>query len=107
MSFDAALARLAMLSDAELGREGWTFRGSPTDVGYALYHALEEEQRALIAAPRAPTESARILGLAQGAFGELRGLLAGLDDALLDRAPAEGEWSLRENMLRPSTAYPE
>jgi hypothetical protein len=43
-----------------------------------------------------PSESARILALAQSAFGDLRGLIAGLDDALLDRAPADGEWSLRE-----------
>jgi hypothetical protein len=76
----------------------WTFRGKVGDLHYALYHALEEEQRAVIAAARAPTESARILGLAQSAFGDLRGLLAGLDDALLDRAPATGEWSLRETL---------
>ena len=87
-----------MLSDAELQRPAWTFRGKPAELGYAMYHALEEEQRAAIDAPRAPTEAARILSLAQSAFGELRGLLAGLDDALLDRAPAEGEWSLRETL---------
>jgi len=52
----------------------------------------------VIDAPRAPSEAARILSLAQSAFGELRGLLAGLDDALLDRAPAAGEWSLRETL---------
>ena len=68
------------------------------DIRYSLYHALEEEQRAVIVAPRAPTEAARILSLAQSAFGDLRGLLAGLDDALLDRAPAQGEWSLRETL---------
>jgi len=87
-----------MLADDDLGREAWTFRGKAMAHGYALYHALEEEQRAVIAAPRAATESARILTLAQGAFGDLRGLLAGLDDALLDRAPAAGEWSLRETL---------
>ncbi len=52
----------------------------------------------MIAAPRAPTEAAGILSLAQSAFGDLRGLLAGLDDALLDPAPAQGEWSLRETL---------
>ena len=52
----------------------------------------------MIAAPRAPTEAGRILSLAQSAFGDLRGLLGGLDDALLDRAPAEGEWTLRETL---------
>ena len=68
------------------------------DLRYALYHALEEEQRAVSDAGRAPTEAARILSLAQSAFGELRGLLAGVDDGLLDRSPAEGEWSLRETI---------
>jgi hypothetical protein len=74
------------------------FRAVTMDLRYALYHALEDEQRAVIDAPRAPTEAARILSLAQSAFGELRGLLAGLDDALLDRAPAPGEWPLRETL---------
>ncbi|HEV2012106.1 MAG TPA: DinB family protein [Candidatus Limnocylindria bacterium] len=97
MSFDESLGRLAQLTDAELQRE-WTFRGTQMDLGYALYHALEQEQRAVIEAPRGPTESARILSLAQSAFGELRGLLAGRPDALLDRAPALGEWTVRETL---------
>jgi hypothetical protein len=95
VTFDDSLARLAPLSDPDLARELWSFRGKQWD-GYVLYHALEEEQRAVIAAPLAATESARILDLAQSAFGDLRGLVAGLDGALADRAPAEGEWSLRE-----------
>jgi hypothetical protein len=41
-------------------------------------------------------ESRRILALAQRAFGELRGLLAGLPDALVDKAPRAGEWPIRE-----------
>ena len=44
-------------------------------------------------------EASRILMLAQVAFGRLRGLLAGMDDGLLDRAPAEGEWSVRRTMV--------
>ena len=44
-------------------------------------------------------EASRILMLAQVAFGQLRGLLAGIDDDLLDRAPAEGEWSVRRTMV--------
>jgi uncharacterized damage-inducible protein DinB len=44
-------------------------------------------------------EASRILTLAQIAFGRLRGLLAGIDDDLLDRAPAEGEWSVRRTMV--------
>ncbi len=44
-------------------------------------------------------EASRILALAQIAFGSLRGLLAGVDDELLDGAPAAGEWSLRETLV--------
>ena len=114
MTFDESLARLACLTDDQLGREAWTLRGKTVDIAYALYHALEEEQRAVIAAPPAPVESARILGLAQSAFGDLRGLLAGLDAGTLDQPPAEGAWSLRETLghtiagersYRVTTAY--
>jgi hypothetical protein len=43
-------------------------------------------------------EASRILTLAQIEFGRLRGVLAGVEDDLLDRAPAEGEWTLRETL---------
>jgi hypothetical protein len=99
VTFDESLAILATVTDADLQRDAWTFRGRPSDLGYALYHAAEDEQRAVVTTPRAPTESARILALAQSAFGDLRGLLAGLDEALLDRAPAAGEWSVRETLV--------
>lgn len=52
----------------------------------------------MISAAPPASESARILELAQIAFGRLRGLLAGVDDDLLDRAPADGEWSLRQTL---------
>jgi len=68
------------------------------DARYALYSALEEEQGASTSAPAATTEPARVLELAQIAFGRLRGVLAGVDDELLDREPAAGEWSLRRTL---------
>ncbi len=43
-------------------------------------------------------EASRILTLAQIEFGRLRGVLAGITDDLLDRAPAQGEWTLRETL---------
>jgi len=49
-------------------------------------------------AARPHPESRRILALAQRAFGDLRGLLVGLPDDLLDRAPREGEWTTRETL---------
>lgn len=98
MTFDRSLARLASLSDADLGLP-WSFRGTAMRMRYALYHALEEEHRALVDAPPDPTEAARILTLADGAFGDLRGLLAGLDDGLLDRSPGGEAWPLRRILM--------
>ena len=78
-----------------------------------LYRALEAEQAAA-AVVRYPSEAARILALAQAEFGDLRGLLAGLPDDLLDREPKAGEWPLRltlhhllhrELTMRANTAY--
>jgi len=71
----------------------------PADAAYALFNALEEEQMAVTALAPDSDEASRILTLAQIAFGRLRGLLAGIDDDLLDRAPAEGEWSVRRTMV--------
>lgn len=68
------------------------------DARYALYRALEEEQEAAAQTPAAASGSALILEFAQSAFGRLRGLLAGIDDDLLDRDPAPGEWSLRRTL---------
>jgi hypothetical protein len=67
------------------------------DVRYALYRTLEDAQDVFVRVSAAEhPESRRILALAQRAFGELRGLLAGLSDALLDKAPRAGEWPIRE-----------
>ena len=97
-TFDAALAHAAALDEARLNRP-WTFRDRPIDVRYALYRTLEEAQEALMrVAARPHPESRRILSLAQRAFGDLRGLLIGLPDDLLDRAPREGEWPLRKTL---------
>ena len=66
--------------------------------GYALFNALEEEQMAAAALGPNGDEASRILTLAQIEFGRLRGVLAAIDDDLLDRAPAQGEWTLRETL---------
>ena len=97
-AFDAALAGFAALDETALARP-WPFRGHAMDVRYALYRTLEEAQEAhaRLAARPCP-ESRRILSLAARAFGDLRGLLTGLPADLLDRAPREGEWSIRETL---------
>lgn len=73
----------------------WAWRDQERDVRDGLYRCLESEQAAA-ATVTYPSEPARILVLAQGAFGDLRGLLAGLADELLDREPKDGEWPLRK-----------
>jgi hypothetical protein len=96
--FDQVLRTVAALPDERMG-EAWTWReGAPAmDVRYALYRSLEEEQvAASMAAAR--TEAARILAIGQRAFGDLRGLLAGLDAPLVDAAPGPGDWTLRETL---------
>lgn len=92
------MARLARITDPSVP---WRWRDvdPPANAGYALYNALEEEQMAVVSLAPDADEASRILTLAQVAFGRLRGLLAGIDDDLLDRAPAEGEWSVRETLV--------
>jgi hypothetical protein len=94
------LARLASLTDEQLGGRA-TWRGKETDVRYALLHStLEQEQDAIVRARLgySGSEAQRILGLAQVAYGDLRGLIAGVASELLDRAPRAGEWSTRETL---------
>ena len=73
----------------------WSWRGQERDIRDGLYRCLESEQAAA-AVVKYPSEAARILALAQAALGDLRGLLAGLPDELLDREPKDGEWPLRK-----------
>jgi hypothetical protein len=93
---DATLERFAALDEKELAQP-WQFRDKPMDVRYALYRTIEDAQEAVVSAAARPhPESRRILSLAQRAFGDLRGLLIGLPTDLLDTAPRDGEWSVRE-----------
>ena len=93
---DAALQRFAALDETELARP-WRFRDETMDVRYALYRTIEDAQEAVVSAAARPhPESRRILSLAQRGFGDLRGLLIGLPADLLDTAPRDGEWSVRE-----------
>jgi hypothetical protein len=94
--YDLALARWGTLDEDALARP-WTFRGRQMDVRYALYRTLEDAQEVHVqVAARSLPESRRILALAQGAFGSLRALLVGLPEAMLDKSPRAGEWSIRE-----------
>jgi hypothetical protein len=54
------------------------------------------EQAGLARADAGADEAALAVALAQAAFGDLRGLLCGQPDGLLDAASGEGEWTLRQ-----------
>lgn len=96
--FPATLAAIGALDETALARS-WRHRGHEMDARNALYWTLTDAQEALARAAAAPhPESRRILALAQRAFGDLRGLLAGLPDDLLDSAPGAGEWTIRETL---------
>ena len=72
------------------GRTGEVLEGRD-----ALYRSLEQEQAVLSRTPpRGEAES--ILSLAEHAYGDLCGLLIGLDDPQRDAPPGNGEWPLRE-----------
>jgi len=96
--FDAAIHGFAQLDHDVLSRP-WAWQGGTIDVRYALYRALEEAQEAAVRVGAEPhPESRRILALAQRAFGDLRGLMAGLPADVLDAVPSAGEWSIRTTL---------
>lgn len=98
MTFEESLRALATLTDRDLERPWqWPGKGA-ADLRNAFFYLLMEEQSALVAAATPTNEADRILALAQRAFGDLRGLLLAVPDALLDREPAKDEWSIRRTM---------
>ena len=98
MNFDESLRSLATLTDQDLERP-WVWPGKgAADLRNAFFYLLTEEQSALVVAATPTNEADRILALAQRAFGDLRGLLLAVPEALLDRAPSPREWSIRQTM---------
>jgi uncharacterized damage-inducible protein DinB len=90
------------LSDADMGRE-WKW-GEYTDEGlrFALlmtHHELRDLAARLAARGREPSQAQRILAQYHQAYRDLTGVLAGVCTEDLDRAPAEGEWPLRETLV--------
>ena len=95
-NFTTTLMAFASLGDREL-ETPWEWaghQGEQLSIRDALFVSLVEEQEAAAAASPA-NEAARIMCLVQGAFGHLRGLLAGVPDSLYDAEPSPGEWPLR------------
>ena len=89
------------LSDDDLDRE-WTWRAYSEGVRYAMFRTYEE-LRTLAAemitertAKGAPITTAHhALAQYHTAFRDLQAILIGLDESLVDRAPARNEWPLR------------
>jgi len=95
--FVQLLGRLAVYSDAEMAQP-WEWpghTGAPLQVRDCHWRIVESEQAWLATVPAADREAAAIMELAQIAFGDLRGLLAGQREEVLDAKPGE-EWSLGE-----------
>jgi len=101
----AAATDYLAIPDAALTKV-WLFRGvDPEDgVRYGIYRAAEtievadaELEAALAGASARPPGAIRSAP-ATIARWALQGRLAALDDALLDKVPKEGEWTLRETL---------
>lgn len=90
------------LSDADMGRE-WKWRDYDEEgLRFALlltHHELRD-LAVQLAARRAsePSQAQRILAQYHQTYRDLTGVLAGVSGEDLDRAPAEGEWPLRETL---------
>ena len=98
-----ALGSLAGLRDPELSRQVTVPVRSKASIQFVLYDLLRHEQAIAVGARGAPeSEIARILDLAQAAYGDLVGVLVGRSDEDLDNT-RDGDWSLRD-VLRHAIA---
>ena len=98
---DALVQRLSVVPEEQMGAmASWGQRQMPIRTMFyqLLTHELEHTVhvvKTLRDLGIAPTEAQLILGQIQEASGRLEGLLVGLSDEDLDRAPGD-EWSLRQ-----------
>jgi len=98
-----ALGSLAGVRDADLSGQVDLGARSKVSIQFVLYDLLRHEQAIAVGAQRAAeSEIARILDLAQAAYGDLVGVLIGRSDEDLDNM-RDGEWSLRD-VLRHAIA---
>jgi DinB family protein len=103
-SIRTSLAALRDVPDTALERD-WSWQGRQLDVRYGFYRQFEELEDTrtrvspLLAAATASQGPARPLVAATSATRwDLHGLLAGLEDAELDRNPGNNEWTLRQTL---------
>jgi hypothetical protein len=93
----------ARLSDEDMGRE-WKWQTYDEEgLRFSLlmtHHELRDLAVRLAARQeRAPSQARRILAQYHQSYRDLTGVLAGVRGEDLDRAPAEGEWPLREALI--------
>jgi len=102
----------AHLSDADMGRE-WKWHDYDDEgLRFALlltHHELRDLAVRLAALRRSePSQAERILAQYHQTYRDLTGVLGGVHTEDLDRAPAEGDWTLREtlkHMLRTEHGF--
>ena len=99
-----ATSNLLAIPDSAL-ESGWSWGDDEADVRYGLYRAIEaiesagaEVARVLRETGARRTPAADRIAPATVARWELHGLLASMDEAVLDRHPAPGEWTARETL---------
>ena len=89
------------MSDEDMGRE-WKWRDYDEEgLRFALlmtHHELRDLAVRLAAREGKATQAQRILAQYHQTYRDLTGVLAGVRTEDLDRAPAEGEWPLRETL---------
>jgi uncharacterized damage-inducible protein DinB len=89
------------MTDEDMGRD-WKWRDYDEEgLRFALlmtHHELRDLAVRLAARESRPTEAQRILAQYHQTYRDLSGVLAAVRNEDLDRAPAEGEWPLRETL---------
>lgn len=98
LTFIELLAALTSYTDEQMG-EPWSWpghSGEGLEVRDGHWRMIEAEQAALVEAPAPAGVPAAVLDQAQAAWGDLRGLLAGLPAGALDREPGSGGWTIRQ-----------
>ncbi len=113
-AIDAFALATVNLTEADLERP-WDWEEYDEGVRFAFFRTYEElrdlssrlfAQRLQMGRPR--TLAQHCLAQYHAAYQDLRAVTQGVDDALASRAPAEGEWSLREtlvHMLRAERSF--
>lgn len=98
----AAAQALLAIPEATLTKPWGWIGGSEDEVRYGAYRAAEaleeaeiEARTVMAAADRSERQAARIIGPVTAARWDLHGLMAPLEDGLLDADPGGGEWTLR------------